>query len=154
MTTLLIDQERAEDIFAGLCQMMERCRRTTEAYMAPNWPIDMNDDFNNVAASIAEVEALISQAAKVTQSIPDLSKRLAVSYESQPIKVGRPAHSLSQKVDQILALEQQRAEATDTATKLALGKQIRRIRRTIATAPALAAQLTPESFYEAAEDQE
>lgn len=148
MTTLLIDQERAEDVFSAICQAHELLRRT----FPPDPGTPLLDADNEIGGRVAELEALISQAAKTSQSISELSRRLSVSYESQPIRVGRPAKSLAEKLGQIVELEQQRAIAKDVPTKLALGKQIRRIRRTIITAPALTAQLTPESFYEAEEE--
>jgi len=131
MTTLLIDQERAEDVFSAIVQAHECLRSTLQVYLAPNWPCDLNDDDNDLAGRVAELEALISQAAKVEQSIPQLSQGLEVDYTSQPVRVGRPAKTLKEKVEQIAGLEDLRQQAKTTQEKLALGKQIRRIRRSI-----------------------
>lgn len=141
MTTLLIDETRAQDIFAGLCQAHTKLRahieqtgiRSSQAqgYFAAD---------EELSAVLGELEAMLDSAAKTEMNPAEACTVIPLRYETK--RVGRPAQSLQEKLDRIAELNRQIQEAGDYRIKLALGKTKRRIQRSIVTAPALAAQLS------------
>ena len=135
MTTLLIDETRAHEIFAGLVETHRALRAHIEQAGLParSWTEDYFTLDEELSGCIAEVEALISQGAKVELSIPQITAKIAVHYESRPVQIGRPAKTVEEKLAQITELENQISGTKDYQVKLALGKHIRRIRRSLPT---------------------
>jgi predicted phage tail protein len=143
VTILIIDESKAQDIFAGLCQEMEKLRNVvqyehSDFFMAGSSTAknNVNLQLNVLSGVIAEVEAMLSRAPKSEFSLVTMVLAAQAVFTSSPIpevstlkRSGRPKMTELQrqmKIDELTILKN---TAKDYQEKLRLGKIIRRLRR-------------------------
>lgn len=131
MGTLLIEENQAHNIFATLhrakwvaTQLAEQ--RGIPASGAEEWLKAEQD----LTRAVEELKTLIDQGAVVPATVNQICRKCGWG-KATSTRIGRPRYSPDEKLDRIAELKQRMSEAKLPEEKVALGKKLRRIKRTL-----------------------